>query len=106
MSRLFRGAGRRQLSCSTAGSDRRQWRHILEAKLTSRSVSSHDHYHGVGARSASPGGVSAIRCRKFAIDFIEAMTETLGIEKGIYVGCSMGGHLARPALAKPDCFAP
>ena len=104
------GKGTPVLMQHTAGSDGRQWRHILEdEKLTSefRFIAHDLPYHG---KSLPPLGKPWWRERyslsqSFAIDFIEAMTEALGIEKAIYVGCSMGGHLAPDlALAKPGLF--
>jgi pimeloyl-ACP methyl ester carboxylesterase len=104
------GKGTPVLMQHTAGSDGRQWRHILEdEKLTSefRFIAHDLPYHG---KSLPPLGKPWWRERyslsqSFAIEFIEAMTKALGIEKGIYVGCSMGGHLAPDlALAKPGLF--
>ena len=104
------GKGTPVLMQHTAGSDGRQWRHILEEeKLTSQfRFIAHDlPYHG---KSLPPLSKPWWRERyslsqSFAIDFIEAMTEALGIEQGIYVGCSMGGHLAPDlALARPGLF--
>ena len=111
------GKGTPVLMQHTAGSDGRQWRHILEdEKLTSQfRFIAHDlPYHG---KSVPPLGKPWWRERyslsqSFAIDFIEAMTEKpSGSRKGsLHVGCSMGrrSHLAPDlALAKPlDCFAP
>jgi len=104
------GKGTPVLMQHTAGSDGRQWRHILEDdKLTSefRFIAHDLPYHG---KSLPPLGKPWWRERyslsqSFAIEFIEAMTKALAIEKGIYVGCSMGGHLAPDlALAKPGLF--
>jgi pimeloyl-ACP methyl ester carboxylesterase len=104
------GKGTPVLMQHTAGSDGRQWRHILEdEKLTSefRFIAHDLPYHG---KSLPPLGKPWWRERyslsqSFAIAFIEAMTKALGIEKGIYVGCSMGGHLAPDlALARPGLF--
>jgi pimeloyl-ACP methyl ester carboxylesterase len=104
------GKGTPVLMQHTAGSDGRQWRHILEdEKLTTefRFIAHDLPYHG---KSLPPLGKPWWRERyslsqSFAIDFIEAMTKALGIEKGIYVGCSMGGHLAPDlALARPGLF--
>ena len=70
----------------TAGSDGRQWRHILEdEKLTSefRFIAHDLPYHG---KSLPPLGKPWWRERyslsqSFAVEFIEAMTKALGIEK-------------------------
>ena len=105
------GEGTPVLMQHTAGSDGRQWRHILEdEKLTSefRFIAHDLPYHG---KSLPPLGKPWWRERyslsqSFAVDFIEAMTKALGIEKGIYVGCSMGGHLAPDlALARAGTFS-
>ena len=57
-------------------------------------------------RSASHGGANAIRLNQsFLVDFMEAMVSALDMEKPIYVGCSMGGHLAPDlALLRPGLF--
>jgi pimeloyl-ACP methyl ester carboxylesterase len=94
----------------TAGSDGRQWRHLLESsELTSRfRFVAHDlPYHG---KSLPPLSKAWWRERyslsqSFLVEFIEAMVGALEMEKPIYVGCSMGGHLAPDlALLRPGLF--
>ena len=94
----------------TAGTDGRQWRHVLEdPNLTSefRFVAYDLPYHG---KSLPPVGKAWWKERyslsqSFLVDFVATMVSALGMEKGIYVGCSMGGHLAPDlALLRPGLF--
>lgn len=104
------GKGTPVIMQHTAGSDGRQWRHLLEdEKLASEfRLIAHDlPYHG---KSLPPVGKPWWKERyslsqAFLIDFIEAMVKALNLEKGIYIGCSMGGHLAPDlALLRPGMF--
>jgi pimeloyl-ACP methyl ester carboxylesterase len=104
------GQGTPVLLQHTAGTDSRQWRHILEDEmLTSKfRFIAHDlPYHG---RSLPPVSKPWWRERYslsqgFLIEFIEAMAKALDVENGIYIGCSMGGHLAPDlALLRPGLF--
>jgi pimeloyl-ACP methyl ester carboxylesterase len=104
------GQGTPVLFQHTAGSDGRQWRHLLESpELTSRFrfVSYDLPYHG---RSVPPLGKSWWSERyslsqSFLVEFVEAMVKALEMENPIYVGCSMGGHLAPDlALLRPGLF--
>jgi pimeloyl-ACP methyl ester carboxylesterase len=94
----------------TAGSDGRQWRYLLESsELVSRfRFVAHDlPYHG---KSLPPLSKAWWRERyslsqSFLVEFMEAMVHALDMEKPIYVGCSMGGHLAPDlALLRPGLF--
>lgn len=94
----------------TAGSDGRQWRHMLETpELTSRFrfVSYDLPYHG---KSVPPTSKAWWKERyslsqSFLLDFVGAMVEALEMKDPIYVGCSMGGHLAPDiALLRPGLF--
>jgi pimeloyl-ACP methyl ester carboxylesterase len=94
----------------TAGSDGRQWRYLIESsELTSRfRFVAHDlPYHG---KSLPPLDRAWWRERyslsqSFLVEFMEAMVGALEMEKPIYVGCSMGGHLAPDlALLRPGLF--
>jgi pimeloyl-ACP methyl ester carboxylesterase len=104
------GQGTPVLLQHTAGPDSRQWRHIREdEKLTSKfRFIAHDlPYPG---RSLPPVSKPWWRERyslsqSFLIEFIEAMAKALDVENGIYIGCSMGGHLAPDlALLRPGLF--
>lgn len=104
------GQGTPVLFQHTAGSDGRQWRHLLESsELTSRfRFVAHDlPYHG---KSLPPLSKAWWRERyslsqSFLVEFMEGMVGALDMEKPIYVGCSMGGHLAPDlALLRPGLF--
>jgi pimeloyl-ACP methyl ester carboxylesterase len=104
------GQGTPVLFQHTAGSDGRQWRHLLESpELTSRFrfVAYDLPYHG---KSLPPLGKQWWSERyslnqSFLVDFVEAMVEALDMKNAIYVGCSMGGHLAPDlALLRPGLF--
>ncbi len=95
----------------TAGSDGRQWRHLLEdAQLTDRfRVIAWDlPYHG---KSLPPDGVAWWRepyklTLAFFLEFIERFAAELALERPVFMGCSMGGHIAidlarfRPGLCR------
>jgi pimeloyl-ACP methyl ester carboxylesterase len=97
------GTGTPVLMQHTAGTDGRQWRHLLEdADLTAdyRLVAYDLPYHG---RSLPPVGKEwwkeeyALH-QDFLMKFVVALARALDMEHGIFMGCSMGGHLA-PDLA-------
>ena len=94
----------------TAGSDGRQYRHILEDKdITSRFrvISIDLPYHG---KSLPPEAVryweQEYRLRKeWFMTFWVALCQELELDRPVYMGCSMGGHLAGDlALNYPDEF--
>lgn len=87
----------------TAGCDGRQWRHLLEdPDFTSRYrlIAPDLPFHG---RSLPPESQEwwteeyTLR-QDFFLAFHVALVEALGLERAVYAGCSMGGHLA-PDLA-------
>ncbi|MFD5272181.1 alpha/beta fold hydrolase [Streptomyces sp. NPDC058335] len=87
----------------TAGCDGRQWRHLLEdPDFTSRYrlIAPDLPFHG---RSLPPESQEwwteeySLR-QDFFLAFHVALVEALGLERPVYAGCSMGGHLA-PDLA-------
>ena len=90
----------------TAGSDGRQWRHLLSDPEITRDfrVVAYDlPYHG---KSLPPEGArwweSEYRLRRtFFIEFVQALARALDLDRPIFMGCSMGGHLAAD-LAR-DC---
>jgi pimeloyl-ACP methyl ester carboxylesterase len=94
----------------TAGSDGKQWRHFLtddDITSTYRVIVPDLPYHG---KSLPPEAVEwwnrEYRLTKtFFIDFHLALKRALGLEKPVFIGSSMGGHLAPDlALACPDDY--
>jgi len=92
----------------TAGSDGKQWRQFLtdpEITGTYRVIVPDLPYHG---KSLPPESVEwwarEYRLTKsFFIDFHLALKHALGLENPVFIGSSMGGHLAPDlALAHPD----
>lgn len=83
----------------TAGSDGRQYRHLLNDKdVTSkfRVIAFDLPYHG---KSLPPYGVEwwaqeYNMDKKGMMDFPNIFSEVLGLERPVYMGSSMGGHLA------------
>jgi pimeloyl-ACP methyl ester carboxylesterase len=104
------GSGVPMILQHTAGADGRQWRHLLEdAEITkSFRLIAHDlPYHG---KSLPPASVEWWKRpyslkQDFFMKFIVALAYELGLERPVYMGCSMGGHLAGDlALHYPDEF--
>ena len=104
------GSGVPLLLQHTAGSDGRQWRHLLaDAWVTDRfRVIAWDlPYHG---KSLPPEGVdwweSEYRLtRDFLLRFVVSFSEALELSASVFMGCSMGGHLALDlALEHPNLF--
>jgi pimeloyl-ACP methyl ester carboxylesterase len=94
----------------TAGADGRQWRHLLEDREIASSfrLIAHDlPYHG---KSLPPAGVEWWKrpyrlTQDFFMKFIVALSHGLELERPVYMGCSMGGHLAGDlALHHPEEF--
>ncbi len=94
----------------TAGSDGRQWRHLLnDQDITSkfRVIVPDLPYHD---KSLPPESIDWWAqeyklTKQFIIEFHLAFYRTLGIEKPVYIGTSMGGHLACDlALEQPQVF--
>jgi len=95
----------------TAGSDARQWRHLLEDPwlLERFRVLAWDlPYHG---KSLPPAGVTWWErpyrlTLGFFLDFIARFAAELALERPVFMGCSMGGHVAvdlarfRPGLCR------
>jgi pimeloyl-ACP methyl ester carboxylesterase len=94
----------------TAGSDGRQWRHLLESRELQqdfRMIAYDLPYHG---KSLPPTGVRWWEqeyrlTRSFLMATVLALSRALGLDRPVYMGCSIGGHLA-PDLAyyHPDEF--
>ena len=96
-------AGMPVLCQHTAGADGRQWRHLLEdPEIASRyRLVAYDlPYHG---KSVPPPTVEWWK-QEYALHqdwfmrFVVALRRELELEGAVYLGCSMGGHLA-PDLA-------
>ena len=94
----------------TAGADGRQWRHVLEDgdyQRDYRMIAYDLPYHG---KSLPPTGLpwweSEYRLTKdFLIKTVVAISDALELDRPVYMGCSIGGHLAPDlALAHPDKF--
>jgi pimeloyl-ACP methyl ester carboxylesterase len=95
----------------TAGGEGRQWRHLIEdPDITSRFrvIVPDLPYHG---KSLPPSDVrwweSDYRLTKDGFEhFIVELSQKLELEQPVYLGCSMGGHLALDlAHDYPDEFA-
>lgn len=94
----------------TAGGDGRQWRHVLEDERlagTFRMIAYDLPYHG---KSLPPSDVAWwTREYRLTKDFLMRVPLTLarelGLERPVYMGSSIGGHLAVDlALYHPDAF--
>jgi len=94
----------------TAGSDGRQYRHLLEDRdITARFrvIAADLPYHG---KSLPPAGKRYWEeeyklTKAFFMAYWVKLAETLGLEQPVFMGCSMGGHLAADlALHHADCF--
>jgi len=105
-----KGKGIPLLCQHTAGGDGRQWRHLLnDEEVTSiyRVIAVDLPYHG---KSLPPESIawwnSEYRLTKtFFMAFLLEFCRGLGIEKPVFAGCSMGGHMALDlALEHPDEF--
>ena len=94
----------------TAGSDGRQWRHQLEDERIGR------HFHLLAydlpyhAKSVPPTGVEWWKqeyrlTKSFLLDFVAGFVGELQLEDPVYMGSSIGGHLALDlALHRPGLF--
>jgi pimeloyl-ACP methyl ester carboxylesterase len=94
----------------TAGADGRQWRHLLEdAELRNqfRMIAYDLPFHG---KSLPPSGTDwwarpYILTREFLMDTVVALSRALGVDRPVFMGCSIGGHLAPDlALYRPEEF--
>lgn len=104
------GSGIPLLVGHTAGSDGRQYRHLLnDPQVTKdfRVIAFDLPYHG---KSLPPYGVEwwaqeYKMTKEFMIAFPEALSKALDLDQPVYMGSSMGGHLAIDlALYKPDDY--
>lgn len=103
------GEGRPVLCLHTAGSDARQWRHLMnDAEVTAgnRLIAFDMPWHG---RSLPPEGFQTeeyLLTTQTYIDTILAVVDGLGLERPVLAGTSMGGRIAlQLAALHPDRFA-
>ena len=94
----------------TAGSDSRQWRHLLEDRELQqqyRMIAYDLPYHG---KSLPPTGVAWWTqeyrlTTELLMDSVVAISSALKLDRPVYMGCSVGGYLAPDlALYRPDEF--
>jgi pimeloyl-ACP methyl ester carboxylesterase len=104
------GAGIPLLLQHTAGADGRQWRHLLEDESVARHfrMIAYDlPYHG---KSVPPTGIDWWRqeyrlTKDFLMQVPVTLARELGLERPVYMGSSIGGHLAADlALHYPEAF--
>ncbi|MDO8212220.1 alpha/beta fold hydrolase [Conexibacter sp. CPCC 206217] len=104
------GSGIPLLCQHTAGADGRQWRHLLEdPEITSRFrvIAADLPYHG---KSLPPTSLEWWKqeyalTQAFFMEYTVALAHALELEDPVFIGCSMGGHLAPDlALHHPDEF--
>ncbi|HEY6393914.1 MAG TPA: alpha/beta hydrolase [Candidatus Binataceae bacterium] len=104
------GRGIPMLLQHTAGADGRQWRHLLEdagIQRDFRMIAYDLPYHG---KSVPPTADEWWRreyrlTKDFLMKFVVALGHHLGLERPVYMGSSIGGHLATDlALHFPDEF--
>ena len=94
----------------TAGSDGRQWRHFLENEKAGEHfwLLAYDlPYH---AKSVPPTSIEWWKqeyklTKSFLLDFVETFVSELELQEPVYMGSSIGGHLALDlALHRPGLF--
>ena len=94
----------------TAGSDGRQWRHLMEDESVTRHfrvIAPDLPYHG---KSLPPLEVKWWETeykltQDFFMTFIVTLCEALAVDRPVFMGSSMGGHVAPDlALHYPDTF--
>lgn len=94
----------------TAGTDGSQWRHLLADEAFQRDfrMIAYDlPYHG---KSLPPTGIEWWRrdyrlTKDFLIEFVLGLSDALGLDRPVFMGSSIGGHLAADlAQACPQRF--
>lgn len=103
------GQGRPVLCLHTAGSDTRQWRHILndaEITATHRIITFDMPWHG---KSLPPEGFQTeeyLLTTQTYMETVLAVSDALGLDKPVLAGTSMGGRIAlQLAVHHADKFA-
>lgn len=87
----------------TAGSDNRQWRHVLndpDYQEDFRLIAYDLPYHG---KSSPPTGIrwwaqNYMPTRKWLFEFVDAFSTAIDLDRPVFMGCSIGGLMA-PVLA-------
>ncbi|MGW0177193.1 alpha/beta fold hydrolase [Rhodococcus sp. NPDC003322] len=94
----------------TAGCDGRQWRHLLEdPDFTShyRLIAPDIPYHGKSLPPESERWweTEYSLTKDFLFEFHAALNDALELDRPVYMGCSMGGHLAADlAITHPERY--
>lgn len=94
----------------TAGADGRQWRHLMEnEELTKRFrfIAPDLPYHGKSLPPVDKDWWSEeyALTKNFIMDFHVELSRAFELHRPVYIGCSMGGHLAPDlAINHPDKF--
>jgi pimeloyl-ACP methyl ester carboxylesterase len=103
------GQGRPVLCLHTAGSDSRQWRHILnDAEITAnnRIIAFDMPWHG---KSLPPEGFQTeeyLLTTEIYMEIVRGVAAALGLTRPVLAGVSMGGRIAlQLAVHHPDDFA-
>jgi pimeloyl-ACP methyl ester carboxylesterase len=104
------GSGIPLIMQHTAGTDGRQWRHILEHREFQRDfrLIAYDlPYHGKSLPPTSRRwwAEDYVLTKEFVLQAIVKLCEALALDRPVFMGCSIGGELA-PTLAfsHPDLF--
>jgi pimeloyl-ACP methyl ester carboxylesterase len=104
------GSGTPVVLQHTAGCDNRQWRHLVEdGEITDefRLIALDLPYHGKSLPPTSEEWWKSeyTLSEEFLLAFHVAFADALELDQPIYVGCSMGGHLAADiALKHPERY--
>ena len=104
------GSGQPLLLQHTAGSDSRQFRHLLEdndLQQRYRMIAWDLPYHGKSnpPENATWWAQPYLLTHDFLVEFVAVLSDALHVERAIFLGCSIGGLLAPDlALARPDLF--
>lgn len=103
------GQGRPVLCLHTAGADTRQWRHLMnEAEVTgtNRLIAFDLPWHGKSLPPVGHENEEYLLTTEAYMETIIALIETLGLERPVLAGCSMGGRIAlQLAALHPDLFS-
>ncbi len=103
------GQGRPVICLHTAGADSRQWRHLLndpEITKSNRLIAFDMPWHG---KSLPPKGFETeeyLLTTESYVETVLSVADTLGLDRPILAGCSMGGRIAlQMAALHADRFA-
>ncbi|MGH7248918.1 MAG: alpha/beta fold hydrolase, partial [Pseudomonadota bacterium] len=104
------GAGIPMVLQHTAGADGRQWRHLLEDRDFQRDFRMIAYDLPYHSKSVPPAGLEWWRqeyrlTKDFLMKFVVTLSRELGLDRPVYMGSSIGGHLATDlALHHPERF--